>query len=48
MSAILRYIARSQWDRLVSLVLEDSGSENEAMAALLHDAVEDQGRPKNA
>jgi (p)ppGpp synthase/HD superfamily hydrolase len=29
-------------------MLEDGGSENEAMAALLHDAVEDQGRPKDA
>lgn len=28
-----------------SLVLEDGGSEDEAAAALLHDAVEDQGGP---
>jgi hypothetical protein len=31
---------------VTSLVLEDGGSEDEAIAALLHDAVEDQGGPK--
>jgi hypothetical protein len=30
---------------VASLVLEDSGSEEEAIAAMLHDAVEDQGGP---
>lgn len=31
---------------VASLVLEDGGGEDEAIAALLHDAVEDQGGPK--
>lgn len=33
---------------VASLVLEDGGDEDEAIAALLHDAVEDQGGPKTA
>ncbi len=31
---------------VAALVLEDGGSEDEAIAALLHDAVEDQGGPR--
>jgi (p)ppGpp synthase/HD superfamily hydrolase len=31
---------------VAALVLEDGGSENEAVAALLHDAIEDQGKRK--
>jgi (p)ppGpp synthase/HD superfamily hydrolase len=31
---------------VASLVIEDGGSEDEAIAALLHDAVEDQGGPE--
>ena len=33
---------------VTSLVLEDGGGENEAIAALLHDAVEDQGGSSHA
>lgn len=33
---------------VAALVLEDGGSEDEAIAALLHDAVEDQGGPRTA